>query len=89
VAEIAEKPLYRVTCGDLGTKATDVEKYMQTVLYLGKTWNCGKVTDCFGINYELTVIVLLLDEADVFLEERTTGYPDLERNSLVSGNKYP
>jgi len=42
VAEIAEKPLYRVTCGDLGTKATDVEKYMQTVLYLGKTWNCGK-----------------------------------------------
>jgi hypothetical protein len=42
VAEIAEKPLYRVTCGDLGTKATDVEKYMKTVLYLGKTWNCGK-----------------------------------------------
>jgi hypothetical protein len=42
VAEIAEKPLYRVTCGDLGTKATDGEKYMQTVLYLGKTWNCGK-----------------------------------------------
>lgn len=68
VAEIAEKPLYRVTCGDLGTKATDVEKYMQTVLYLGKTWNC----------------VLFLDEADVFLEERTTGYADLERNSLVS-----
>jgi hypothetical protein len=42
VAEIAEKPLYRVTCGDLGTTATDVERYMQTVLYLGKTWNCGK-----------------------------------------------
>ncbi|KAK1464544.1 hypothetical protein CTAM01_17064 [Colletotrichum tamarilloi] len=43
VAEIAEKPLYRVTCGD---------------------------------------IVLLLDEADVFLEERTMA--DLQRNSLVS-----
>ena len=42
VAEIAEKPLYRVTCGDLGTRATDVEKYMQTVLYLGKIWNCGE-----------------------------------------------
>lgn len=26
VAEIAEKPLYRVTCGDIGTKAEDVEK---------------------------------------------------------------
>ncbi|TKA81491.1 hypothetical protein B0A49_00543 [Cryomyces minteri] len=39
---------------------------LQMVLVLGKTWNC----------------VLLLDEADVFLEERTLS--DLERNSLVS-----
>jgi hypothetical protein len=29
-------------------------------------------------------IVLLLDEADVFLEQRSLS--DLERNSLVSGN---
>jgi hypothetical protein len=29
-------------------------------------------------------LVLLLDEADIFLEERTIA--DLERNSLVSGN---
>ena len=41
VAEIAEKPLYRVTCGDVGTKVIEVERYLQTVLYLGKTWNCG------------------------------------------------
>jgi hypothetical protein len=54
VAEIAERPLYRVTCGDLGTQATDVEQYMQTVLYLGKTWNCGKSTNCLERNYELT-----------------------------------
>ncbi|KAL2880371.1 hypothetical protein SGCOL_004426 [Colletotrichum sp. CLE4] len=66
VAEIAEKPLYRVTCGDIGTDARDVEKYLETVMYLGKTWDC----------------VLLLDEADVFLEERTMA--DLQRNSLVS-----
>ncbi|KAK8007838.1 hypothetical protein PG989_001828 [Apiospora arundinis] len=66
VAEIAEKPLYRVTCGDIGTAADDVEKYLQTVMYLGKIWDC----------------VLLLDEADVFLEERTMA--DLARNSLVS-----
>jgi hypothetical protein len=26
VAEIAEKPLYRVTCGDIGTDPEDVEK---------------------------------------------------------------
>ncbi|KAL0777369.1 hypothetical protein CaCOL14_006887, partial [Colletotrichum acutatum] len=66
VAEIAEKPLYRVTCGDIGTEARDVEKYLETVMYLGKAWDC----------------VLLLDEADVFLEERTMA--DLQRNSLVS-----
>ncbi|KAK0370394.1 hypothetical protein CLIM01_12254 [Colletotrichum limetticola] len=35
-------------------------------MYLGKAWDC----------------VLLLDEADVFLEERTMA--DLQRNSLVS-----
>ncbi|KAH8790709.1 P-loop containing nucleoside triphosphate hydrolase protein [Hyaloscypha finlandica] len=66
VAEIAEMPLYNVTCGDIGTSADEVEKYLQSVLVLGKTWNC----------------VLLLDEADVFLEERSMS--DLERNSLVS-----
>ncbi|KAH7011098.1 hypothetical protein EDB80DRAFT_711244 [Ilyonectria destructans] len=66
VAEIAEMPLYRVTCGEIGTTAEAVEKYLETILHLGKTWNC----------------VLLLDEADVFLEERTMS--DLDRNSLVS-----
>ena len=66
VAEMAEMPLYRVTCGDIGTSADAVEKYLNTVLHLGKSWNC----------------VLLLDEADVFLEERSMA--DLKRNSLVS-----
>ena len=66
VAEIAKMPLYRVTCGDIGTNAEAVERYLNTVLHLGKIWNC----------------VLLLDEADVFLEERSMS--DLKRNSLVS-----
>lgn len=66
VAEIAEMPLYRVTCGDIGTTPESVEKYMGVVMHLGVTWNC----------------VLLLDEADVFLEERSMS--DLARNSLVS-----
>ncbi|KAM7203902.1 hypothetical protein V8F33_001873 [Rhypophila sp. PSN 637] len=65
-AELAEMPLYSVTCGDIGTSPEAVEKYLNTVLHLGKKWNC----------------VLLLDEADVFLEERSLS--DLERNSLVS-----
>ncbi|KAJ5776578.1 uncharacterized protein N7511_001589 [Penicillium nucicola] len=66
VAEIAERPLYRVTCGDVGTKPEEVEKYLESVLHLGKIWNC----------------VVLLDEADVFLEQR--GMEDLNRNALVS-----
>ena len=41
VAEIAEMPLYRVTCGDVGTSADMVEKYLNNVLTLGKEWNCG------------------------------------------------
>ncbi|EAQ83654.1 hypothetical protein CHGG_10058 [Chaetomium globosum CBS 148.51] len=41
VAELAEKPLYRVTCGDIGTKPEQVEKYLETVLLLGKIWGCG------------------------------------------------
>jgi hypothetical protein len=32
----------------------------------------------------LTILVVLLDEADVFLEERSLA--DMERNALVSGN---
>ncbi|KAM0296872.1 hypothetical protein ACHAPM_010058 [Fusarium culmorum] len=66
VAEVARKPLYRVTCGDIGTKAEDVERYLNVVLHLGKTWGC----------------VVLLDEADVFLEQRSLV--NLERNALVS-----
>ncbi|KAI5917275.1 P-loop containing nucleoside triphosphate hydrolase protein [Camillea tinctor] len=66
VAELVEKPLYRVTCGDIGTRPEDVEKYIESVLLLGKIW--GRV--------------VLLDEADVFLEERTLT--DLQRNALVS-----
>ncbi|KAL4739348.1 P-loop containing nucleoside triphosphate hydrolase protein [Aspergillus similis] len=66
VAELTRKPLYRVTCGDIGTNAEEVEKYLQSVLLLGTIWGC----------------VVLLDEADVFLEERRET--DLQRNALVS-----
>ncbi|CAI9632725.1 unnamed protein product [Alternaria burnsii] len=66
IAELVERPLYRVTCGDVGTDAESVEKYLESALYIGSTWDC----------------VVLLDEADVFLEERTKM--DLQRNALVS-----
>ncbi|KIW32724.1 uncharacterized protein PV07_04252 [Cladophialophora immunda] len=66
VAELAEKPLYRVTCGDMGVDAERVENYLEDVLRIGTVWQC----------------VVLLDEADVFLEERT--HQDIKRNALVS-----
>ncbi|KAI0899361.1 hypothetical protein F4806DRAFT_250896 [Annulohypoxylon nitens] len=66
VAEIARRPLYPVTCGDIGTEPEAVENYLESVLHLGKTWGC----------------VVLLDEADVFLEQRSLE--DLRRNALVS-----
>ena len=66
VVEIAEKPLYRVTCGDVGTTPKEVESYLESVLHLGKIWGC----------------VVLLDDADVFLEQRSLD--DLQRNALVS-----
>ncbi|KAK8103694.1 uncharacterized protein PG998_010727 [Apiospora kogelbergensis] len=66
VAEMAEKPLFRVTCGDIGTKPEDVEKYLESALYLGKIWSC----------------IVLIDEAEVFLEQRSLD--NLERNALVS-----
>lgn len=66
VAEISKKPLYRVTCGDIGTNPEDVEKYLTIVLYLGKIWDA----------------IVLLDEAEVFLQERSLK--DLQRNALVS-----
>ena len=55
-----------MTCGDVGTKAEEVEKYLESVLHLGKLWDC----------------VVLLDEAEVFLERRSLD--DLQRNALVS-----
>ncbi|KAI1127367.1 P-loop containing nucleoside triphosphate hydrolase protein [Nemania abortiva] len=66
IAELTQKPLYRVTCGDMGLQPEAVEKYLDSVLYIGTAWGC----------------VVLLDEADIFLEERTQA--DLQRNALVS-----
>lgn len=57
--------------GDLGLVAEVVEENLSKMFYLAERWDC----------------VLLLDEADVFLAERTKS--DLKRNSLVSGELKP
>ncbi|KAK0612921.1 P-loop containing nucleoside triphosphate hydrolase protein [Bombardia bombarda] len=55
VAELAEKPLYRVTSSDIGVEPEAVEKYIETVLYIGTMWKA----------------VVVFDEWDVFLEQRS------------------
>jgi SpoVK/Ycf46/Vps4 family AAA+-type ATPase len=65
IAELLEKPLYIVTAGDLGISASDVEKNLGSVLELCQTWDA----------------LVLIDEADVFLEARSST--EIERNALV------
>lgn len=66
VAEQSRSPLLSITCGDLGIYPDEVEKNLMKWLKLATLWKA----------------VLLLDEADVYLESRVSG--DLQRNSLVS-----
>ncbi|KAF2193260.1 P-loop containing nucleoside triphosphate hydrolase protein [Zopfia rhizophila CBS 207.26] len=66
VADHTRRPLYTISSGDLGINATLVEDKLCSALELATTWEA----------------IVLIDEADVFLEERSPY--DLERNGLVS-----
>jgi len=66
VAASYGKPLMPITCGDIGLKPKEVEATLQTAFQLAQAWDC----------------VMLLDEADIFLAQRTNQ--DVERNALVS-----
>jgi hypothetical protein len=66
VAETMKVPLYMVGAGDLGDDPGAVEQTLGNILEMVTKWKA----------------VLLLDEADVFLEARSIH--DLERNKLVS-----
>ncbi|KAL6865498.1 hypothetical protein ACO1O0_001592 [Amphichorda felina] len=65
VAEEMRVPLYIMSAGDLGSKAHEVEENLGRILSMVANWNA----------------VLLLDECDVFLEERTAH--EMERNRIV------
>jgi hypothetical protein len=53
-------------------------------MLLGKTWGCGRSSSiAVSVTHKLKSSVVLLDEADVFLERRQIS--DLQRNALVSG----
>ncbi|KAH8596023.1 hypothetical protein B0O99DRAFT_511005 [Bisporella sp. PMI_857] len=66
ISELLKCPLYMVSAGELGTNPSVLEHELQKILDVAHAWGA----------------VLLLDEADVFLEARTTH--DIHRNALVS-----
>lgn len=66
IADLLKCPLYMVSAGDLGTESSKLEKELQNILDIAHSWGA----------------ILLLDEADVFLEQRSIH--DIHRNALVS-----
>ena len=60
------EPLYIVGAADLGTSAPNVDGALAKILKISATWGA----------------VVLIDEADVFLEERALHH--IERNAMVA-----
>lgn len=66
IAEYLKCPLYAVSAGELGTNSRTLETDLNRIMDITHSWGA----------------ILLLDEADVFLEARQPH--DIMRNSLVS-----
>lgn len=66
VAEYVKQPLYMVSSGDLGTSSQGLDDTLSRVMNITSIWGA----------------VLLIDEADVFLEQLELR--DLHRNAMVS-----
>ncbi|RWZ87267.1 MAG: AAA family ATPase [Hydrotalea sp. AMD] len=65
IAEKLQQPLYMVGIGELGTNVTQLEKKLRDILDIASSWKA----------------VLLLDEADIFMEKRDDI--NIERNAMV------
>ncbi|KAJ7463469.1 P-loop containing nucleoside triphosphate hydrolase protein [Mycena galericulata] len=65
-SEHLRRPLYVVSAGDLGTTPTHLDEAITKIFSLVPKWDA----------------IVLIDEADVFLEERGTA--DIERNAMVA-----
>lgn len=66
MAEYTKRPLISITAGDLGNEPRTVVDNLDWYFRLGTDWEA----------------IVLLDEADVYLETRIPQ--NLERNSIVS-----
>eukprot|EP00835_Amoeboradix_gromovi_P003690 NODE_254_length_12812_cov_0.286872.p1 type:complete len:628 gc:universal NODE_254_length_12812_cov_0.286872:8888-7005(-) len=65
IAEVLHKPLYYVTMGELGIDPTTMEQRLAEILELCAGWNS----------------LVLIDEADVFLEKRDSS--DILKNAMT------
>eukprot|EP01125_Pyxidicula_operculata_P022744 TRINITY_DN9546_c0_g1_i1.p1 TRINITY_DN9546_c0_g1~~TRINITY_DN9546_c0_g1_i1.p1 ORF type:complete len:694 (-),score=218.95 TRINITY_DN9546_c0_g1_i1:138-2219(-) len=65
IAELLHRPLYSIGVGELGTTTDTLERKLRDILDISTSWNA----------------VVLIDEADIFLEKRTKT--DVNRNALV------
>ncbi|KAI1407978.1 hypothetical protein F5Y13DRAFT_173564 [Hypoxylon sp. FL1857] len=62
-----QRPLFPITCGDLGFSPGEVDTTLRNIFRYAHLWEC----------------ILLLDEADIFLTQRDRNSGNLERNALV------
>ena len=67
ISEMLHRPLYQVSMGELGATAAELEDRLQRVFSVCARWDA----------------LVLLDEADVFLEKRTSS-GSIARNAMVS-----
>eukprot|EP01121_Diplochlamys_sp_Union-15-3_P018421 TRINITY_DN6693_c0_g1_i1.p1 TRINITY_DN6693_c0_g1~~TRINITY_DN6693_c0_g1_i1.p1 ORF type:complete len:470 (+),score=88.16 TRINITY_DN6693_c0_g1_i1:105-1514(+) len=65
ISEMLHRPLYSVSVGELGTDTSTLEKKLRDILDVASVWNA----------------VILIDEADIFLERRSEH--DIQRNAMV------
>ncbi|KAJ4467256.1 P-loop containing nucleoside triphosphate hydrolase protein [Lentinula aciculospora] len=65
-SEHVKQPLYLIGAGDLGTTAANLDLALERVFEVATAWKA----------------IVLIDEADVFLEQRSLH--DLERNAMVA-----
>lgn len=69
IAQANGKPLFKITCGDLGLTPDKVETSLKEIFRLAGVWDC----------------ILLLDEVDTFFSARSKGDSAMQKNALVSG----
>lgn len=72
VAQANGKPLFAITCGDLGITPSEVENSLQKIFRLADNWDC----------------VLLLDEVDTFFSQRSRADSTIAKSAMVAGEYF-